>query len=209
MGVLLAMIALTLVYAGVLARFGTPDWGPIYSGYLGLVLLAGALVSIGLADLRAHRQPDRGRGRLARRVRDAVGDRRAGRAAAVADSTNWVLGLSLLARFTPFAVGAMYASDFGFFLAVTLLGLFLAVRGAGAALTRWSTPELDWNALLWVGGWLGAVLVLFAAGLRLPLQTGLAGWRARAYSAGSRRWPRSASRCWPTSRCICTTCIST
>jgi ABC-2 type transport system permease protein len=40
-----------------------------------------------------------------------------------------VLGLSLLARFQPFAVGAMYASDFGFFLAVTLLGLFLAVRG--------------------------------------------------------------------------------
>jgi hypothetical protein len=45
-------------------------------------------------------------------------------------------------------------------------------------------PELDWNALLWVGGWLGAVLVLFAAGLRLPLQTGLAGWGGRAYSAG-------------------------
>lgn len=42
-------------------------------------------------------------------------------------------------------------------------------------------PELDWNALLWAGGWLGAVLVLFAAGLRLPLQTGLAGWRGRAY----------------------------
>ena len=45
-------------------------------------------------------------------------------------------------------------------------------------------PELDWNALLWAGGWLVAVLVLFAAGLRLPLQTGLAGWRGRAYSAG-------------------------
>ena len=42
---------------------------------------------------------------------------------------NWVLGLSLLARFTPFAVGAMYTSDLGFFLALTLLGLFLAVRG--------------------------------------------------------------------------------
>jgi ABC-2 type transport system permease protein len=42
---------------------------------------------------------------------------------------NWVLGLSMLARFQPFAVGTMYASDFGFFLAVTLLGLFLAVRG--------------------------------------------------------------------------------
>jgi ABC-2 type transport system permease protein len=41
---------------------------------------------------------------------------------------DWVLGLSLLARFTPFAVGSMYASDFGFFLALTTLGLFLTVR---------------------------------------------------------------------------------
>jgi ABC-2 type transport system permease protein len=39
-----------------------------------------------------------------------------------------VLGLSLLARFTPFAVGAMYVSDAGFFLTLTLLGLLLAVR---------------------------------------------------------------------------------
>jgi hypothetical protein len=31
-------------------------------------------------------------------------------------------------------------------------------------------PELDWNALLWAGGWLVAVLVLFATGLRLPLR---------------------------------------
>ena len=41
---------------------------------------------------------------------------------------NWVLGLSLLARFTPFATGALYLSDLGFFLVVTLLGLFLCVR---------------------------------------------------------------------------------
>jgi ABC-2 type transport system permease protein len=41
---------------------------------------------------------------------------------------DWVLGLSLQARFTPFAVGAMYASDFGFFFTIILLGLFLTVR---------------------------------------------------------------------------------
>ena len=49
MAVLLAMLALTLVYAQILAAFGNPDWGPIYSGYIGLAMLAGALVSIGLA----------------------------------------------------------------------------------------------------------------------------------------------------------------
>ena len=41
---------------------------------------------------------------------------------------NWFLGLSLLAHFTPFATGAMYTSDFGFFLTIILLGLFLTVR---------------------------------------------------------------------------------
>jgi ABC-type transport system involved in multi-copper enzyme maturation permease subunit len=71
MTVLLAMIGLTLTYALVTGVYGDLDWGPVYSGYL---------------------------------------------------------GLSLLARFTPFATGAMYTSDFGFFLALTLLGLFLTVR---------------------------------------------------------------------------------
>ena len=38
------------------------------------------------------------------------------------------ISLSLLARFTPFATGAMYVSDFGFFITVTALALFVAVR---------------------------------------------------------------------------------
>ena len=45
--------------------------------------------------------------------------------------------------------------------------------------------ELDWDALLWIGGWVIAVLVLFAAALRLPLQTRLAGWRGWSYLAGA------------------------
>jgi len=48
MVVLVAMTSLTLIYAAVLAAYGDPDWGPIYSGYVGLVMLGAALVSIGL-----------------------------------------------------------------------------------------------------------------------------------------------------------------
>ena len=127
MSMVLAMIGVTGCYAVVLAIFGTPDWGPIYSGYLGLVLLASTLVSLGLLisaltsnqivaavitiglsfllwmiDTLASVLPD-----LLERI---------------------LISLSLLARFTPFATGAMYTSDLGFFVSATLLGLFLAER---------------------------------------------------------------------------------
>jgi ABC-2 type transport system permease protein len=124
---LLAMIGLTFTYALVLGLFGKPDWGPVYSGYLGLVLLAGALVSIGLAisALTANQI-------VAAAVSLGVFgflwaiDPLAALLPPPVD--NWFIGLSLMTRFTPFAVGAMYTSDAGYFLSVILLGLFLTVR---------------------------------------------------------------------------------
>jgi ABC-2 type transport system permease protein len=127
MTVLLAMIGLTLTYALVIGIYGDPDWGPIYSGYLGLVLLSGALVSLGLAVSAL----------TANQIVAAVVSLGIFGILWSIDSLasllpspmeNWFLGLSLLARFTPFATGSMYTSDFGFFLALILLGLFLTVR---------------------------------------------------------------------------------
>ena len=47
----------------------------------------------------------------------------------VPDPLDTVLGnLSLLAHFTPFATGALFLSDVGFFLSLTLGALFLTVR---------------------------------------------------------------------------------
>jgi gliding motility-associated transport system permease protein len=127
MVVVLAMTSLTLIYATVLAVYGQPDWGPIYSGYLGLVLFGAALLSIGLmlSALTANQI-----------IAAVVSLGLFGLLWAIDTLAsllpqpfeNWLLGLSLLAHFTPFAVGAMYVSDFGFFLSVVLLGLFLTVR---------------------------------------------------------------------------------
>jgi ABC-2 type transport system permease protein len=42
------MLCCTLVYPLVLVWLGsTPDWGPVISGYIGLLLLAGAMLAIG------------------------------------------------------------------------------------------------------------------------------------------------------------------
>jgi len=43
-----AMLAVTLVHVGVLFAFGTPEWIPIATGYLGLLLMGGCFISIGL-----------------------------------------------------------------------------------------------------------------------------------------------------------------
>jgi len=127
MAVVLLMIGLTAAYAVVLGLYGTPEWGPIYSGYLGLALLASTLVSLGLAvsALTSNQV-------IAAIVTIGVSfllwmvDTLA---AMLPDALERLLiSLSLLARFTPFATGAMYASDAGFFITTTLLALFIAMR---------------------------------------------------------------------------------
>jgi ABC-2 type transport system permease protein len=49
MGFILVMLALTLYFPALLFIFGSPDPGPIATGYLGVVLQAAAFAAIGLA----------------------------------------------------------------------------------------------------------------------------------------------------------------
>jgi ABC-2 type transport system permease protein len=42
------MLAVTLIHIGLLFLFGNPEWKPIATGYLGLLLLGGCFVSAGL-----------------------------------------------------------------------------------------------------------------------------------------------------------------
>ncbi len=43
------MLALTLIHIGVLFWYGEPEWAPLLTGYLGLLLMGGSFISIGLA----------------------------------------------------------------------------------------------------------------------------------------------------------------
>jgi ABC-2 type transport system permease protein len=127
MAVNILMLALSLTYAFVLHAYGKPDWGPIYSGYLGLVLFTAALVALGLTVSALTTNQI-----VAATVSlgiflvlwmiDTLGS------FLPYPFDNMVTGISLLAHFTPFATGAMYLSDVGFFLSVIMLGLFLSVR---------------------------------------------------------------------------------
>jgi ABC-2 type transport system permease protein len=127
MAVVLIMIGLTGAYAIVLGIYATPEWGPIYSGYLGLVLLASTLVSLGLAVSAFTSNQV-----IAAIVTMGISfflwmvDTLA---AMLPDGLERIfISLSLLARLTPFATGAMYTSDAGFFISTTLLALLIAIR---------------------------------------------------------------------------------
>jgi ABC-2 type transport system permease protein len=121
------MIALTASYPVVLGIYGDPDWGPIYSGFLGLFLLAAALTAIGLlvSGLTSNQIVAAivamGIGILLWMI-DTLGH-------LLPDPFDTILThLSLVAHFTPFATGALFLSDVGFFLTLVLTGLFLSVR---------------------------------------------------------------------------------
>jgi ABC-2 type transport system permease protein len=43
-----AMLAVTLIHIGILFMFGDPEWKPIATGYLGLLLMGGCFLSLGL-----------------------------------------------------------------------------------------------------------------------------------------------------------------
>jgi len=121
------MLVLSGAYAITLGILGQPDWGPIWSGYLGLLLLAAALVAVGLmASSFVDNQ-----------VIAALLSLSLFLLLWIIDHFGWMLpdpfdalvvNLSLLVHFTPFATGSIFLSDAGFFVSVALLGLFLSVR---------------------------------------------------------------------------------
>jgi ABC-2 type transport system permease protein len=48
MGLYVAMLAVTAIHLGVLFLYGNPEWKPILTGYLGLLLMGGCFIALGL-----------------------------------------------------------------------------------------------------------------------------------------------------------------
>jgi ABC-2 type transport system permease protein len=121
------LLALSTIYAVILGLYGEPDWGPIYSAYLALLLLACLLVSIGV-------------------LMSGLSENQVVAAAAslgiflmlwFADSVAYLLprpfdllaiNLSLIGHFTPMVSGSVFLSDVAYYLTASALSLFLATR---------------------------------------------------------------------------------
>ena len=127
LSLILLMVVLSGSYAVVLGLFGEPDWGPIYSGYLGLVLLGSALVSLGLL-MSSLTENQIVAALLALGLFLFLW---------IVDDFGYLLpepldtvfvNMSLSVHFVPFATGSLYLSDAGYYVSLTLLGLFLSVH---------------------------------------------------------------------------------
>jgi ABC-2 type transport system permease protein len=127
MSLIVLMLILSAAYPLVLAVYGDPDWGPIFSGYLGLVLFGGALVGVGLlTSALTNNQIIAALLSLSifllLWIIDEYGH-------LVPDPFDELLvNLSLSVHFKPFATGSMYLTDVAYFLSATMLSLFLSVR---------------------------------------------------------------------------------
>jgi ABC-2 type transport system permease protein len=127
MSLLVVMLLLSAAYPVVLGLYGRPDWGPIYSGYLGLLLLGGALVGTGiLASALVTNQIIAALLSLSLFLVLWMIDDFGYLLPEPFDSL--VVNLSLSGHFKPFATGSLYLSDVAFFVSAALLTLFLSIR---------------------------------------------------------------------------------
>jgi ABC-2 type transport system permease protein len=127
LALVLALLACSGVYAVILGLYGEPDWGPIYGGYLALVLLAALLIAIGtLTSSLTDNQ-----------VVAAAGALGVFLMLWFADSVSYLLpapldlvaiNLSLIGHFTPFVSGSVFLSDAAYYLTGVVLALFVTTR---------------------------------------------------------------------------------
>ena len=127
MGMFGVMLACTLYFPFILWRVGgSPDWGPILTGYLGLLLLTSAMMAIGtLTSAVTENQivaAVLGFGILLLLwLIDAAGNIATG-------SASVLTYLSLPTHYNDFARGAINLEDVVYYLSVTIGSLFIATR---------------------------------------------------------------------------------
>jgi len=123
----LFILAPTLVYAGFLYVYGSPDTGPLLTGYLGLALMGGAFIAIGLfaSALTANQVVAAAVSFLILLGFWVLGF--------AAEDTSGAAGkvlayLSLFEHYDTFRRGIIDTKDLVYYAATTVLFLFMTVR---------------------------------------------------------------------------------
>jgi ABC-2 type transport system permease protein len=129
------MLSLTLIHIGILFWYGEPEWAPVLSGYLGLLLMGGSFISIGLAiSSMTKNQIVAGVSTFAVLllfwIINWVGD-------ASGTTTQSVLAyLSILEHFDDFSKGVIDTTHLTYYGSFITLGLVLTAKSMDTA--RWN-----------------------------------------------------------------------
>ena len=129
------MLALTGIHIAMLFQYGEPEWGPILTGYLGLLLMGSSFISIGLAiSSMTKNQIVAGVSTFAVLllfwIINWIGDASGSTAQSV------LAYLSILEHFDDFSKGVIDTKHLTYYLSFIGLGLFLTAKSMDTA--RWN-----------------------------------------------------------------------
>ncbi len=127
-GLFVAMMALTFVYPLLLWLFkGNPDWGPIWSGYFGLLLLGMAFLAVGLfaSALTSNQMVSAVISFVILLILFIIGQVSGNLSQGASD---FLTKLSLSDRYDAFIRGIVDLKDVIFFLSFTAVVLFITVQ---------------------------------------------------------------------------------
>ncbi|MBM62820.1 MAG: ABC transporter [Acidobacteria bacterium] len=129
------MLALTGIHIAMLFQYGEPEWGPILTGYLGLILMGSSFISIGLAiSSMTKNQIVAGVATFAVLllfwIINWIGDASGSTAQSV------LAYLSILEHFDDFSKGVIDTKHLTYYLSFIGLGLFLTAKSMDTA--RWN-----------------------------------------------------------------------
>jgi len=128
------MMALTLIYPVILQIYGDPDWAPIWTGYMGMLMMGGGVLTLGIfASSLTENQIVAAvvcfGAAIALWILDMASSYFTG-------SVGAVLGyLSVMRHFDTFEKGILDTTDLLFFVSFMFFGLFMTVRSLES--TRW------------------------------------------------------------------------
>jgi ABC-2 type transport system permease protein len=130
----MGIVVPTLVYVGLIAWFGSPDVGPLFTGYLGLVLYGAAAASLGLfTSSLSSNQIIAGATSAVALLFLTLADQAA---AVVAGTPSAVLrSLSLPGHYNDLVEGVVELSDLAYF--ITFIAFFLLMATLSLETRRW------------------------------------------------------------------------
>src|SRR6185436_4156216 len=157
-----AMLGVTLVHLGFLFAFGNPEWRPVVTGYLGLLLMGGCFLSLGLfVSSLTKNQIVAGMITFALFLMFWVIN---WISTFTGPTTQNVLNyLSITEHLNDFTKGVIDTKHLVYYVSFIAFSLFLTVRAVDSE--RWR-GEIMLQRILGILGWIGTALVFAAVAIR-------------------------------------------